>query len=68
MTILSEQVVKEINDIVEKKLEETQTEITKAEISKIITEIIPEMDKMISERVKQHFVEIAEFIKEKFKS
>jgi len=66
MTILSEQIEKEVNELVEKKVKETQTEITKAEISKIVQEIQSDLDRLISKKVKQHFVEIAEFIKEKF--
>jgi len=66
--LLSEQIEREVTDLVEKILEETQTKIVKGEISKIIEEILPDIDRLVSNKVRRHFVEIAEFIKEKFDS
>jgi len=68
MTILSEEVEQEIIELVKKMIKETQSEITKDEIKEVISSILPDIDKVISAKVKQHFVEIAEFIKNKFQS
>lgn len=68
MTILSEEVEQEIIELVKKMIKETQNEVTKDEIREIINSILPDIDKIISVKVKQHLVEIAEFIKNKFQS
>lgn len=68
MTILSEKVEQEIIELVKKIIKETQAEVTKDEIKEVMNLILPDIDKLISVEVKQHFVEIAEFIKNKFQS
>jgi len=68
MTILSEEVEQEIIELVKKMIEETQNEVTKDEIKEVINSILPDIDELISVKVKQHFIEIAEFIKNKFQS
>ena len=68
MTILSEEVEQEIIELVKKIIKETQAEVTKDEIKEVMNLILPDIDKLISVEVKQHFVEIAEFIKNKFQS
>ncbi len=66
--ILSEAVEKEIQENVEKVIRSVQTELNKQEIEEIIETILPDIDKIISNKIKQHFIEIAEFIINKFKN
>lgn len=68
MTILSKEIEQEITELVKIINEETQNKVTKDEIKEVINSILPDIDELISVKVKQHFIEIAEFIKNKFQS
>ena len=57
---------KYLEDLVSKILDEREIGLRKEDAKKIVEEIIPHLDKMISDRVKEHFVQLAEQIKEKF--
>ena len=53
-----------VNDAVRK----SQVELTKAEIKSIVYELLPNIDELISEKIKQHFLGIGEYIISKFKT
>lgn len=50
----------------EKVFKEANHELTQNEITEIMKEVLPDLDEVISKKIKQHFVEIAEFIVSKF--
>lgn len=58
---------KEIVEIIEKIIYEREKEITEEDIKEIIQEAIPDIDELISKKIKQHFREISQYIFEKFK-
>jgi len=49
------------------ELRKRDVEVSEADAQIIVHSIINEVDLMVSKRIKHHFVEIAEFIIEKFK-
>lgn len=49
------------------ELRKREVELSEADAQLIVYGIINEVDVMISKRIKQHFIEIAEFIIKKFK-
>ena len=51
-----------INDIVKS----TELQIEKDDVEKIVQKILPNLDELVSKKVKQHFVEIGEFLVKKF--
>ncbi len=56
-----------IEEIVERVINQ-QSEVIKREDAMVIVQaIIPELDKLISKRIKEHFLFLAEKTKEKFK-
>ncbi len=56
-----------IEEIVERVIDQ-QSEVIKREDAMVIVQaIIPELDKLISKRIKEHFLFLAEKTKEKFK-
>lgn len=63
-TLLEQCVRKMINDI----LDEREITLKKEEAEQIVNALLPEMDKIISNRVKEHFVLLADTMKEKFSS
>lgn len=58
----------EILSVVEPVLKESQLQLTKKDIQNIVQTLIPDLDEMISNKVKNHFVEIGEFLLKKFKT
>ena len=49
------------------ELRKREVELSEADAQSIVYAIINEIDVMVSNRIKQHFVEIGEFLIEKFK-
>lgn len=64
---LTEKFEQELQECIEKLIQSIQIKLSKQEVKDIVENIIPDMDKLISSKVKQHFVEIAEFIINNFK-
>lgn len=56
-----------IKIIVQDAIKETETQLTKAEIKSIVYELLPNIDNLISIKVKQHFLEIGEYLVSKTK-
>lgn len=56
-------IIQMVNDAVRN----SQVELTKAEIKSIVYELLPNIDELISIKVKKHFLEIGEYIVNKFK-
>ena len=57
-----------IFEIVDKAIKETQTKLSKDEVSDIVKALLPDLDELISKKIKKHFLEIGEYIVQKFKS
>lgn len=57
-----------IKDELTKQCDILDIALKEEDASKIVLAIIPHIDELVSKRVKQHFVEIAEFIKTQFGS
>jgi len=57
-----------IKDELIKQCEILDIALKEEDAAKIVLAIIPHIDELISKRVKQHFVELADLIKEKFKN
>ena len=55
-----------IKSLMKEELRKREIELKESDAQQIVAKIIPELDKMVAERVKQHFLEIAEFVKTKF--
>jgi len=58
----------EIFRLVDKALEESQIKLTKGNVQEIVQHIMPDLDRMIANKVQNHFVEIGEFLLKKFKT
>jgi hypothetical protein len=56
-----------ITQMVNEAVRNSQVELTKAEIKSIVYELLPNIDELISIKVKKHFLEIGEYIVDKFK-
>lgn len=57
---------KEILNIIKKYNREVQLEIASEDVMGLLHQLTPTIDLIIANKVKQHFVEIADFINEKF--
>jgi len=57
---------KYLEDLVNKILDEREIGLKKEDAQKIVEEIIPHIDKLISDRIKEHLDQLADHIKEKF--
>jgi len=57
----------EIIRIIDKALKERLIEISSKDIKIIAKELMPDIDEIVSRKVKQHFYEIGVYIAEKFK-
>lgn len=57
---------KEIRNIIKKYNREVQLEIASEDLTSLLHQLTPTIDQLIANKVKQHFVEIADFINEKF--
>lgn len=59
---------KQLNNIIIKKIKENEKVITEKDAKEIIKAIIPEINILVSEIVKEHFRSLAKHILEKFNS
>lgn len=59
--------VEYLKSLISDEIQKMGFELKEAEAQKIVQAIMPEIDTLISKRVRQHFMEIADAIKEKFK-
>ena len=57
---------KEVLNIIKKYNREVQLEIVSEDIKSVLQQMTPIIDQMIANKVKQHFVELAEFITSRF--
>lgn len=57
---------KEIVRIVDKAMKDSQVQLAAEDVKVIAQDIMPELDKLISEKVKIHFLAIGQFLIEKF--
>ena len=55
-----------LSSLINEILDEREIVIKEKEAKEIVSAIIPEMDILISKRVKEHICLLADFIKEKF--
>jgi hypothetical protein len=55
-----------LKSLISEELKKEGIELKEREAQQIVNAIIPKIDQLISNRVKEHFVEIADFIKIKF--
>jgi riboflavin synthase len=55
-----------IKDELMQQMGKLDVTLKEEEASRIVLAIIPHIDELIAKRVKQHFVELADLIKEKF--
>lgn len=52
----------ELTNLIQKIVEKHESVIKKEDAKQIVQEIIPNLDELISKRIKTHFVEIAQFV------
>ena len=57
----------ELTKLIKKIIDDYENRITKEEIKEIVSELIPEIDKLISIKIIQHFKELANHIIKNFK-
>jgi hypothetical protein len=57
----------EVLRIVKGALKDRDTEISADEIKYIVQQLLPDIDSLIANKVKQHFYELGSFLVEKFK-
>ena len=57
---------KEIVRIVDKAIKDSQVQLAAEDVKVIAQDIMPELDKLISNKVKLHFLAIGQFLIEKF--
>jgi len=57
----------EIARIVDKAIRNSQIELAADDVKVIVKEIMPDLDKMISEKIQQHFYSIGVYLMERFK-
>lgn len=55
-----------LSSLINEILDEREIVIKEKEAKEIISAIIPELDSLVSKRMKEHFCMLADFIKEKF--
>lgn len=55
-----------LRSLVSDELKKLEVNLKEAEAKQIIQAIMPEIDILVSKRVKEHFIELANFINEKF--
>ena len=55
-----------LSSLINEILDEREIGLKEKEAKEIVSAIIPELDSLISKRMKEHFCMLADFIKEKF--
>ena len=64
--IMEDYIRKMIKDEISKQADLLEVTLQEEEASKIVLAILPHLDDLIAKRVKQHFIELADLVKEKF--
>lgn len=62
MSTLAEQLEKELREIAEKIIDERELSLAKENVNEIINAIMPEIDKIISKKIKVHMAAIATYM------
>ena len=57
-----------LTSIIIKKIEENEKIVTKKDANEIVKAIVPELNELVSEIIKEHFRSLAKHILEKFNS
>ena len=57
-----------LNDIITERIKENEKVITQKDAKEIVKAIMPEINKLVSEIIKEHFRSLAKHILEKFNS
>ena len=57
---------KELKIMIKDTIEETYPKLEAKEIKEIVDKLLPDIDNLVSKKVKQHLVELAKFIIKKF--
>lgn len=52
---------------IEQLIENKLTKLTKSDVKAFVSEIMPDIDQMIANKIKEHFYQIGNFLAEKFK-
>jgi len=60
--ILGEQVRKEIEAIIDEKINDKENKLTKDELNEIVSSLIPSLDELVAKQVKHHMVLIAQYV------
>ena len=55
-----------LKKMIEEIIDEKGLKVKKEDAEEIVMNIMPHLDNLASTRIKQHFIEIADFIKKKF--
>lgn len=57
----------ELMRLIDKVLKDRESSISDSEVRQIVHELLPDIDRLIANKMKQHFYEIGNFLVEKFK-
>lgn len=57
---------KELKIMIKETIEDTYPQLEAKEIKEIVDKLLPDIDNLVSKKVKQHLVELAKFIIKKF--
>lgn len=57
----------ELMRLIDKVLKDRESAISIIEVKQIVRELIPDIDRIIANKMKQHFYELGSFLVEKFK-
>lgn len=58
---------RELEKIIERALKDKLIELASEDVKVIVKEMMPDMDRIIADKVKNHFYEIGQYLVEKFK-
>jgi len=64
--IMEDYIRKLIRDEIGKQADLLEVTLKEEDATRIVLAILPHLDELISKRVKQHFIELADLVKEKF--
>jgi hypothetical protein len=55
-----------LKSLISEELKKKEFELKESDAQQIVQAIMPEIDKLVTKRVKEHFIELAHFINAKF--
>jgi len=64
--IMEDYIRKLIKDEINKQADLLEVTLKEEDASRIVLAILPHLDELIAKRVKEHFTELADLVKEKF--